>query len=235
VNELERVEAQAVREAVVLGGGRGELIGGAICVSQPRVPIMELNRALPLGEVVDLEAIAAWFEGPHTIAARDEQLQCELAQRGYEPSRTWMKFERDNAPAPPVDSEIRIEETVDPELLGELMAGDPNSPLAAMVGAPGWHCFVGWADDTPAATGSLYLDGTTAWLGVGFTHPDFRRRGAQSALLAARIEAARGRGATRLTTETGELRPDKPASSYNNILRAGFREAYLRSNWTSPA
>jgi GNAT superfamily N-acetyltransferase len=234
VNELERVEAQAVREAVVLGGGRGEMIGGAVCVAEPRVPIMELNRALPLGGVVDLDAIAHWFAGPHTIAARDEKLKRELAQRGYEPSRAWMKFERDNAPAPSADSEFRIEETVDRETFGALLTGDPQTPLAAMVGAPGWHCFVAWADGRPAASGALYVDGTAAWIGVGFTHPDFRRRGAQSALLATRIEAARGLGATVLATETGELVPDKPASSYNNILRAGFKEAFLRSNWSSP-
>jgi hypothetical protein len=47
VNELERVEAAALRDGVVLGGGRAELVGGAICVAQPRMPIMELNRALP--------------------------------------------------------------------------------------------------------------------------------------------------------------------------------------------
>jgi hypothetical protein len=38
-----------------------------------------------------------------------------------------------------------------------------------------------------------------------------------------------------MATETGTLLPGKPSSSYNNILRAGFREAFLRSNWTSRA
>jgi GNAT superfamily N-acetyltransferase len=234
VNELERVEAQAVREAVVLGGGRAELVGGALCVSQPRVPIMELNRAFPVSDQVDVDAIAAWYAGPHTIGTRDVELQRELARRAYEPGRTLMKFERDDAPPPAVASDLRVEETLDAPLIGELLAGDPETPMAAMVGAPGWHCFLAWADRTPVATGSLYVDGTTAWLGVGFTHPDFRRRGAQSALLAARIGVARSLGATLLTTETGERLPGQSASSYDNILRAGFKESYLRPNWTSP-
>jgi GNAT superfamily N-acetyltransferase len=234
MNELERIEAQAVREAVVLGGGRSEMIGGAICVEQPRVPIMELNRALPMGGVIDVDAIGAWFAGPHTIATHEPELQHELEQRGYEPTRAWMKFERGDAPAPPAEADLQIEESSDARLFGELLAGDPESPMAAMVGGPGWHCFFARAEGAPAAMGALYVDGTTAWIGVGFTHPDFRRRGAQSALLAARIEAARKLGATVMTTETGAPLTDTPSSSYNNILRAGFREAFLRSNWRSP-
>jgi len=235
VNELERIEAQAVREAVVLGGGRGELVGGAWCVSQPRVPIMELNRAFAAGGSVDLDAIAAWFGGPHTVGTADETLQRELAERGYEPGRALMKFERNAAPAPAADGELRIEETLDAALVGQLIAGVSETPMSAMVGAPGWHCFIAWADDAPAATGSLYVDGAAAWIGVGVTDPGFRRRGAQSALLAARIEKARALGASVLATETGERLPGEPASSYNNILRAGFTEAYLRPNWKSPA
>ena len=91
-----------------------------------------------------------------------------------------------------------------------------------------------WAGDEPAGAGALHLDGEAAWLGVGATRPQFRRRGAQAAVLAARIDAARAAGATMLATETGERVPDQPSTSYRNILRAGFREAYVRANWRSP-
>lgn len=242
MSELERIEMQATREAVVLGGGRAELIGGAVCVSHPLVPIMELNRALPVGDVVDVDAIASWFGGRHSIGVGLErsELAHELEERGYEPARTWMKFERDATPAPSVGTDLRVEETLDAGLFGDLAAqgfGMPTEAAAAIaliVGAPGWNCFVAWAGDEPAASGVLYADGTSAWIGVGSTRSDFRRRGAQNALLAARIDAARALGATLLTTETGELLPDLPASSYRSILRAGFREAYLRPNWRSP-
>jgi hypothetical protein len=53
-------------------------------------------------------------------------------------------------------------------------------------------------------------------------------------LLAARIDAARAAGAISLATETGERVPGEPDQSYRNIVRAGFREAYLRANWRSP-
>jgi GNAT superfamily N-acetyltransferase len=233
MNELERVEAQAVRDAVVYGGGRGELVGGAMCVQLPAVPMMELNRAIVLGPAVDLDAIAAWFDGPHTIASHDEEIGGELASGGYACARAWMKFERDAAPAPRARTDARIEQTLDGELFGRLLGGGPE--LGGMVGAPGWRCFVGWIGHEPAACGALYADGTSAWLGAAFTRERFRGRGLQSALLAARVEAARAGGATLMASETGEQLRDQPATSYRNLQRAGFREAFLRANWTSPA
>ena len=233
MSELERVEAQAVRDAVVLGGGRGELAGGAMCVQLPATPMMELNRAIVLGSSVDPDAIAAWFGAPHTIATRDENLGRELAARGYTEGRAWMKFERDAMPPPSVTSEARIEETLDGELFGNLLGG--GAELGAIAGAPGWLCLVAWIGDEPAACGALYADGTSAWLGAAFTREEFRGRGLQSALLAARIEAALAGGATLLASETGEQLPNRPATSYRNLLRAGFREAFLRANWSSAA
>jgi GNAT superfamily N-acetyltransferase len=76
-----------------------------------------------------------------------------------------------------------------------------------------------------------------AWLGWGGTLPSYRGRGAQSAMLAARIEAARHLGCRRLVVETGPDSAEKPNPSYRNVERAGFRVAYLRENWvrTNPA
>jgi GNAT superfamily N-acetyltransferase len=205
MNELERVEAAALRDAVVLGGGRAELVGGALCVAHEAVPVLELNRAIPVGEEMDVDAIAAWYAGErHMIAAK-----LDLRSRGYAPGNPWMKFERDAAPAPRADTGLRIEETLDAGVFGPVAAegsGLPAgaaAPIAAIVGAAGWHCFIAFAGDEPAASGALYVDGRSAWLGIGATRPPFRRRGAQSALLAARIDRARTLGAALLTTETG--------------------------------
>jgi GNAT superfamily N-acetyltransferase len=230
-----------VRSAVLLGGGRSDLVGGAVCFAHPLVPITELNRAIPAERHVDVTAIAAWFGGQHAISVTGErdELARELLGRGYERVSTWMKFTRDASPAPPVETDLRIEETLDAALFGSLVAEGSNIPaeasasLAAIVGAPGWRCFIAWAGDEPAGSGALYLDGAAAWIGVGSTRPSLRRRGVQTALLATRIEAARTAGATRMATETGEPTEGNPDQSYRNILRAGFHEAYPRSNWTS--
>ena len=63
----------------------------------------------------------------------------------------------------------------------------------------------------------------------------YRGRGAQSAILAARIEDARRQGCATVVTETGELEDDRPSSSYRNIVRAGFREAGVRPNYRAPS
>jgi GNAT superfamily N-acetyltransferase len=243
LNELEQIESHALGSAVLLGGGRSALVGGAACFEHPLIPITELNRAIPAEPTVDVTAISAWFGGRHAVSVTGErsELARELQERGYERVSTWMKFVRDATRAPPVKTDLRIEETLDAALFGSLVAEGSSIPagasgsLAAIVGAPGWHCFIAWAGDEPAGSGALYLDGATAWIGVGSTRPSMRRRGVQTALLATRIEAARAAGATRMATETGEPTAGPPDQSYRNILRAGFREAYPRANWASPS
>jgi GNAT superfamily N-acetyltransferase len=61
--------------------------------------------------------------------------------------------------------------------------------------------------------------------------PEHRGKGAQSALLAARIHRAVELGCDLLVTETGEQRDDRPSNSYRNILRAGFTEDAVTANW----
>jgi GNAT superfamily N-acetyltransferase len=242
LNELERIEAQAVQSAALAGGGRGAVVGGAICAAQPLVPGIVLNRAIPSGPKVDLAAIATWFRASHAVSVTPgrAELARELSERGYAQVSSWMKFTRAAEPAPTLDTELRIEETRDARLFGSLvaegfgMAEGATDALAAIVGAPDWRAFIAFAGDEPAASAALYIHGSLAWLGIGSTRPAFRGRGAQPALLAARIEVARAAGVTTLATETGERIEGSTSPSYRNILGAGFREAYLRANWCSP-
>jgi len=243
LNELDRIEAAALRDAVVQAGGRAGLAGGALCVGHESLPVTELNRAIPAGPQIDLGAIAAWYGGqPHGICVPPghEPLDEELAARGYRPGWAWMKFERGDEAPPAVSSEVTVTETDDPELFGRIVALGSDIPLeaapllGAIVSAPGWHCFLGSLDGEPVASGALFVDGRSGWLGVACTLPEARGRGAQSALLQTRLELGRTLGVATFATETGELFPGRPATSYRNILRAGFREAYRRPNWSSP-
>jgi GNAT superfamily N-acetyltransferase len=105
--------------------------------------------------------------------------------------------------------------------------------LERLAGGQGWRCFVAFDDDTPAATGALFVTGSLAWVGAGGTLPEYRRRGAQGALLATRIEAAIAAGCETLVTETGEPIDGKPGNSYRNLVRAGFEPLYVRQNYLS--
>ena len=62
---------------------------------------------------------------------------------------------------------------------------------------------------------------------------EHRGKGAQSAILAARIEAAAAAGCEIVTTETGAPRDGQPGPSYRNIVRAGFEPHYVRANYLS--
>ena len=103
--------------------------------------------------------------------------------------------------------------------------------FAALVGRPGWTFVVAELDDRVAATGAVFVDGSTAWLGVGATLADYRKRGAQSALLAARIEIAADSGCAVIATETGESIAGEANPSLGNIRRAGFVQVCSRLNY----
>jgi GNAT superfamily N-acetyltransferase len=105
--------------------------------------------------------------------------------------------------------------------------------LSALVDHPDWHCFLAYEGPQPVAGAMLYAKNEVGWLGVASTRVEYRGRGAQSSLLAARIERARRLGLRLLVTETGAAEEGEPGTSCRNILRAGFEPAYLRPNYTA--
>jgi GNAT superfamily N-acetyltransferase len=112
--------------------------------------------------------------------------------------------------------------------LGDVLFADWLRPLARR---PGWHCFVAYDGETPAGAGALYVARDVGWIGIGATVPQQRGKGAQSALLAARIAAAAGAGCGLVVTETQEPVDGRPNGSHRNILRAGFEPRYVRANY----
>ena len=112
---------------------------------------------------------------------------------------------------------------------------DWAKPLAAnVVGRPGWSCYVAYDRRLAGRRGRAVRPRGSRLARLRGDAPEFRGRGAQSALLAARIEDARQQGCRDVTTETGELEDDRPSNSYRNIVRAGFREAGARANYRAP-
>jgi GNAT superfamily N-acetyltransferase len=102
---------------------------------------------------------------------------------------------------------------------------------AASVGRPGWHPFAVREGGVVVATATLRVQGHVGSLFAGCTLPAARGRGAQSALIAARIRAARDAGCRLLVVETFDEPAGTHNSSYHNVVRAGFTLRYSRPNW----
>jgi GNAT superfamily N-acetyltransferase len=94
---------------------------------------------------------------------------------------------------------------------------------------PNSHCFVAEIKGRCVAAGALSLFEQVAILCGACTIPEWRRRGAQHALLAERLRFAAEYGCTQAMIVT------RPASaSQRNAERHGFRVAYTRTKWFRP-
>jgi GNAT superfamily N-acetyltransferase len=216
-------------------------IGGATCTLLPGLGARLFNRTLNLRSTEPLDEIAAFFDDEPWWVSDSHGLGAELEGRGFAADYGWMKFSRGVRPR-----EARSDLDVRP--VGQEHADDfavvvtdgyalPEwaKPLAAnVVGRPGWSCYVAYDGGEPAGAGALYVHEGVGWLGYAATRPGYRGRGAQSAILAARIEDARKQGCSIVVTETGAMEEGRPSNSYRNILRAGFREAGVRANYRAP-
>jgi GNAT superfamily N-acetyltransferase len=235
-------------------GLRVETVSGATLLLAPKIPASYFNRAIGLGvfepateRALDeiLERCESAKPGEFWLhlnpVAKPPQLPDWLAARGLAmpPRRTWAKFLRGPEPysAKPSSLSVRTAESQDAAPIAQVVCAAFGMPptlepwFAALVGRAGWTFVVAETDGRIAATGAVYIDGSTAWLGIGATLADYRNRGAQSALLAARIGLAAAAGCTVLATETGESIAGEVNPSLNNIRRAGFVQVCSRLNY----
>jgi GNAT superfamily N-acetyltransferase len=150
-----------------------------------------------------------------------------------------MRFVRETAPPPDARTDLLIRPARRDEAarVEEIVRVAFELPEAArgvyevLIDRPRWHVFV--ADDrgTPVGAAALFVEGDVGWCAFGCMLKEARRRGGQSALLAARVALARELGCRVLFSETGEAVPGDPQHSYKNLLKAGFREAFSRPNY----
>jgi GNAT superfamily N-acetyltransferase len=231
---------------------RIERVGDALCSVSSSDPSILLNRVLGLGserppgeaqlrairEIYDAAGIERFFL--HVVPAwKGEDTNGLLEATGYQKYRGWMKFVRGQGEVRAAETDLEVR-PVGPEH-GEAFASiaapafdllDVSHPLVALLpSVQGQLTFMSFEGDRPAGTGAVFIDDTTAALDWGATHPEFRRRGGQTAVLGRRIRHALDLGCDTICTMTGEAVPGDPQHSYSNILKNGFEEAYLRENW----
>lgn len=248
-DDVERAE----RVALAAYAGLAEdvaRVGSATVLRVPQAPESPmLNRAVGLGveapaTEAEVDAIAARMSGlRHFVAvapdATPQALPTWLAARGYQPDWGWMLFTRG------VDALEARETSLEVVPIDRANAADfarvineayglpaEAAPLwQAVHDAPGWHGLLAVDGDHAVSTAALFVQDGVGYLSLAATRADQRGRGGQGALFAARVRLARELGCDLLATETGERRPDRPSSSYRNILRAGFRERRVVANW----
>lgn len=257
---IEGIELAAFRDlfaaapvAVAREGGLEALdLGGAFCTLAIGCPGASIfNRAVGVGTAApareaDIDVICRHYAErgvdlflPVAPRAESPELAVWLAERGFKPAWNWMQFTRgvDPLPREAVLMPIRSAYPADAPLLGKIvaeafgLASFTARWIASLVGRFGWSWFVALVGSTPVGAAGLFVSGATGYLGFGGVLPEYRGRGAQLSLFAARIEAAADLGCNVLVTETGVREPGRPGFSYGNILRAGFDEAYVRSNY----
>jgi GNAT superfamily N-acetyltransferase len=251
----ELAELEAFRDLYAVApaslGPRTVEVGGALCIRLEADPHSAMfNRVLGLGlqrpaTADDLDRVASFFGGgiawavalaPH---AEPADLPARLERRGYTRGYGWTKFTRPAGNAPAAATELRVDRVDDGDAFTETFVRGYGTPeffrewVARLPGRPGWDCFVAFDGTAPAGAGALYATGTIGWLGIAATVPEHRRRGAQNAILAARIDAAAEAGCEVVATETGEPRDGEPGGAWRNIARAGFEPQYVRPNYLS--
>jgi GNAT superfamily N-acetyltransferase len=263
VSTLERVEREAWVDLYnaapdhlrSLIGIRVEQIGTAAALVLSTIDYPDFNRLIGLGvdepateEILDhfLELYRAAGIRKFLIHlapnARPAILRDWLIARGLVPSRRWAKAYREPDSVEQIQTNLRIAPVglAGSGSFGRTVCagfGMPDSLApwtAALVGRPGWRQFVALEGDQPVGTGALYLRNHAGWLGIGATRPSHRRRGAQGALMARRIEEGFNAGCELLVTETAEDLPEKPNPSFHNMMRTGFQLAYMRENFGWP-
>jgi GNAT superfamily N-acetyltransferase len=237
--------------SATLGTGHRS-IGGGLLV-HAAADVLMFNRVLGLGVAqpaseTDIDGAIEVFSNkgakrfmvqvaPH---AEPGELVSWLEARGFYRHNHWIRLTRDlttAAPEPRTDLSVAIigrEHADDVGRMGAEAFGYPPELAAftsCLVGRDGWTFFGAFADGTLAGVSAMHIQGAAAWFGFAATRKELRGRGAQSALIAARLEAAKQAGCRWACVETAADTPEKPNPSTHNLRRLGFADAYVRPNW----
>lgn len=208
------IEAEASRDLYAAAPTdldlRTPIIGGSTNLLAPTLPASYFNRTIGLGMQQpatpgDLDEVISAYRDAGIQSywvhlnplAQPKALPQWLDKRGFKLAqrRSWAKFLRgvDPIPEPGTSLHIRAAIRADTRAVAQVVCkayGLPTQLLPwfeALVTRAGWEFSVATAEGRIVATGALYTSRHTAWLRIGATLPEFRSRGAQTALLCRHI------------------------------------------------
>jgi hypothetical protein len=255
---VEAGEAIAMKDAYgALASYRPEMgasiedVDGSVCCVLRTVPSTMFNRVLKFGldtpaSEASLDLVRRVFEAhdlPFAIQlsplAGPEMLKGWLDERGFVVTTNWVKFYRDVAPPAEIQTDLRIVVAGpdDRETYGRVMAQGFGAPdmlrpwFEAAIGRPGWTHYLAYDGDMAVAGAQMFVHGDSAELFGAATLESHRGRGAQGALMVRRINDAAELGCRWVVSETREETEGAPNPSFHNMVRTGFRTAYVRPNY----
>jgi GNAT superfamily N-acetyltransferase len=227
-------------------------IGGGVAVSMRNDPTRYWSKALGFTAPITADLIDEVLDfyrkegNPHAVLQiAPDRIPADwagiCASRGIRAGSEWVKLAASIRDIPPAaEGPLRVGRVtvkdadewagVVTAAFGMTAAGLPEM-LAATAGNPRFQPYAVWAGDSIVAGGNLFIAGDVASLNAAATAPEFRGRGAQTALIHARIEAARTAGCRIVVAETGKPEPGANNRSLNNMRRAGLQPCYPRRNW----
>lgn len=213
-----------------------------------------LTQTFGLGLVEPVEhttfaALEAFFSArgaatSHEVAASaSDAVMRQLSARGYraiEHSTVWGRATTARDDRPPSAIAVRRVDADECETWALVSAegwsdvGAAVSAFVAQLGrimahARGVVCFVAELDAQPIAAAALHLSADVALLAGASTLPSARGRGAQRALLDARLAYAASQG-----SDLAMMVTQPEGASARNAARAGFQGLYGRTKWERP-
>jgi GNAT superfamily N-acetyltransferase len=227
-------------------------VGGVNGLISAKLDTLEFNRVVGLGikepfdeRIIDiiLNKIEVNKAKRFYIQIHPEvystQLRRMLELNSFSHYNNWVRLVRDSSQVQNVKtlSHVKKISTAESKLFAETVVKafkwsfDLVEWLALPVGRKNWHHYLAWEKDIPVAAAAFFHSGVYAWFGFAATDADHRGKGAQSALLAKRIDDCRELGVKTIILETSEQTSEEKSPSYRNVLKAGFKEAYKRPNY----
>jgi len=159
--------------------------------------------------------------GPEMEAVHRWMANAGLARRPYVAYLTLARDAREPAPAA-TGFDVREVGQQEIERLSGRLDGVIWPEYLRSLGAPGVHHFMAFEGEQPVASAVLCTFKELGYLSMALTAEPFRRRGAQSALIAQRIKKAVTVGCKIVVSETLSILEH----SLGNLQKAGFKVAY---------
>jgi hypothetical protein len=242
---LEHVGNRFMLEWLEGTGAELERFGDATAAADPsRAELDFVNRVYGLwpedagraGEIAAFyrdRGLRAWLE--LAPCARFERLAAALAESGAE-QVGFHSMLCGPATASTAGPDVEIERAPEPELFADVLLRGHGVPAGVRVRdrasvarwkeLEGWSLYLARVDGEPAGAALLVVDDDLGYLANASTLPDFRNRGAQSALIAARIGDATTAGCELVSSQT-----EFGSASQRNLERAGLSVAYTKAVW----